>query len=383
LSGNLEIRQVDGLGDIPARDWNALSDSGNPFVSHEYLYGLERHRCLDEHGWIPAHLAAYAGNRLVGALPLYIRTNSFGEFVFDWAWADAFERAGGQYYPKLVSAIPFAPVIGPRLLVQREYEDTRAVRDALLAKTLELLRAGGMSSYHCLFTRDEDGPAFERAGLLPRLTCQFYWHNRGFRDFQDFLDNLTSKRRKQIRRERRQVSEHRMDIEVLRGHEVGERQWQEFHRFYCSTFHRRWGSPRLTLDFFRYLSEALPDRVLLILARHEGDYVAGAFAMVGDDTVYGRHWGCSESFPFLHFELCYYQTIEFCIDNGLAGVDAGVQGEHKLMRGFEPVAARSWHWIQHHGFRDAVDDFLARETRQMRWYMEELSTHTPFKTAGG
>ncbi len=380
MSGNLVIKQYEGLESIPAAEWNALSDGGNPFVSHEYLYGLERHHCLDDHGWIPAHLVACEDARAVGAMPLYLRTNSFGEFVFDWAWADAFERAGGHYYPKLVSAIPFAPVIGPRLLVRDDCSNAESVRDALVAKAVELVRATGMSSFHCLFTANQDSASFRRQQLLQRLTCQFYWHNRGYHDFGEFLDGLTSKRRKQIRSERRRVSDNRMDIEVLKGGEISEEQWRIFYDFYCSTFYRRWGSPRLTLEFFHSLSDTMPDRVLLILARHEGRYVAGSFSIVGDNTVFGRHWGCSEQFPFLHFELCYYQTIEYCIRNELGGVDAGVQGEHKLMRGFEPVAARSFHWIQHDGFREAVDDFLERETREMRWYIENLSSHSPFKS---
>lgn len=382
MSGSLIVKQLESLAPIPPEEWNALTDGRNPFVSHEYLHGLEKHHCLDDHGWIPNHLAAYEDEVLVGALPLYIRGNSFGEFVFDWAWADAYERVGGRYYPKLVSAIPFAPVIGPRLLVCPEREDREAIRDRLLAGAIDLADNGGLSSYHCLFTDEADMPAFTRRQLLQRLTCQFYWNNRDYRDFQDFLDSLTSKRRKQIRRERRQVTENRIDIQVLNGHDISEEQWRVFHDFYCSTFYRRWGNPRLTLDFFLWLGAALPDRVLLILARHEGEYVAGAFSMLGEDSVYGRHWGCGERFPFLHFELCYYQTIDFCIRNGLAGVDAGVQGEHKLMRGFEPIAARSFHWIRHRGFRDAVDDYLARETREISCYIEALSTHTPFKSAG-
>lgn len=376
----LTVKQFDSLAGINGSAWNALTDGANPFVSHEYLHGLERHDCLEAHGWTPCHLGAFAGDRLVGALPLYLRNNSYGEFVFDWAWADAFERAGGRYYPKLVSAIPFAPVIGPRLLTPAGGGEAEHIRDVLLQSALAFADEAGLSSCHSLFTAGSDSPAFLRNNLLERLTCQFHWHNREYRDFQDFLDGLSSKRRKQIRRERRQVADHAIGIEVLRGDEISESQWEIFHDFYCSTFHRRWGSPRLTLDFFRSLSESLPRQTLLILARRGGDYIAGAFSMVGTDAVYGRHWGCSEYHPFLHFELCYYQTVDFCIRHGLTRVDAGVQGEHKLSRGFEPVAARSYHWIRHDGFREAVADYLARESREMDWYLQNLSDHLPYKS---
>lgn len=375
----LTVKQFNSLAGVDPAAWNALTDRGNPFVSHEYLFGLERHDCLDEHGWVPSHLGVFDEGRLVGAMPLYARTNSYGEFVFDWAWADAYERAGGSYYPKLVSAIPFAPVIGPRLLTA-DHPMAGAIRAALLARALEMIDATGMSSFHCLFAGATDHPAFARKHLLERLTCQYHWFNRGYRDFQDFLDSLSSKRRKQIRRERRQVAEAGIEVEVLRGDAIRPEQWEVFHGFYCSTFHRRWGNPRLTLDFFRSLSDTLPDRTLLILARRGGRYVAGAFSMLGSDTVFGRHWGCGEHLPFLHFELCYYQTIEFCIMHGLKTVDAGVQGEHKLSRGFEPVMARSFHWIRHPGFREAVAEYLDRETREMNWYLENLSTHLPYKS---
>ena len=217
--------------------------------------------------------------------------------------------------------------------------------------------------------------------MLLRKTCQFHWHNDGYRDFDEFLDALTSKRRKQIRRERRRVQDAGVQIEVLIGEEILPRHWDAFYEFYCSTFYRRWGSPRLTPDFFHSLSTALPRNTLLILARHGGAYVAGAFAMLGRNTVYGRHWGCSEQFPFLHFELCYYQTIEFCINNGLARVDAGVQGEHKLNRGFQPVATLSCHWISHQGFRRAIDRFLDQETAEMDQYVSALGGHLPFRQA--
>lgn len=376
----MTVKRLNGLDGISAGDWNRLSDGSNPFVLHEYLHGLEKHDCLGDQGWLPSHFAVYAGSNLLGALPLYLKTNSYGEFVFDWAWADAYERAGGKYYPKLVSTIPFAPVIGPRLLVDPGLDETSDIKSLLVKTALEFIESSGVSSLHALFIEDPDQSFFAEENLLKRLTCQFHWMNRGYRDFQDFLDGMTSKKRKQIRRERKQVQEHRIEIEILPGDQISEEQWRVFYQFYCSTFYRRWGSPRLTLDFFRSLSERMPEKTLLILARHGKDYVAGSFSMVGTDTVFGRHWGCSEHYPFLHFELCYYQTIEFCILNGLTRVDAGVQGEHKLSRGFSPVGGVSYHWLRHPGFRDAVRDYLDRETREIQWHIEALMEHLPYKT---
>ena len=381
MSAELEVRQLDSLKDIPAADWDRLAGTRNPFTRHAFLYGLEEHDCLEEHGWHPCHLTAWSGPRLIGALPLYLRTNSYGEFVFDWAWADAYQRAGGRYYPKLVSAIPFTPVSGPRLLVDADYPASEAVRNRLVAAALQFADGNALSSVHCLFPETDDEACLERGGFLLRKTCQFHWFNRQYRDFQDFLDALSSKRRKQIRRERRAVGDAGVEIERLPGGAISDEQWQTFYQFYCSTFHRRWGSPRLTLPFFMSLSRRLPDQTLLVLARHHGRYIAGAFAMMGDDTLYGRHWGCSEDLPFLHFELCYYQIIELCIERRLSWVDAGVQGEHKLSRGFAPVGAPSFHWLRHPGFRIAIEDYLKRETRDVDSYVESLKQHLPYRTA--
>jgi hypothetical protein len=315
---------------------------------------------------------------MVAAAPLYLRDNSFGEFVFDWNWADAYERAGGTYYPKLVSAIPFSPVRGPRLLIDPSCTDPDAVRDLLIRHIIELADQLELSSFHCLFPREVDAAGFLQHRLLARKTLQYCWYNRGYRDYNDFLGALNSKRRKEILRERRHVRESGVEIVRLTGHEIREQHWQAFYTFYCSTFHRRWGSPRFTMEFFQSLSRSLPDRTLLILARRQGRYIAGAFAMIGTDTLYGRHWGCTEDIRFLHFELCYYQTIEHCISLGLERLDAGVQGEHKLSRGFEPVAAVSCHWIRHPGFRAAIEEYLAGETLDFDQYVESLRHHLPF-----
>lgn len=376
---DLSIRRLTSLESINPEEWNGLVNTDNPFLTYEFLHGLEEHDCLQGQGWTPCHFAVYSNNILVGALPLYIKTNSYGEFVFDWLWADAYQRAGGYYYPKLVSAIPFTPVRGPRLLINDTFPDSSAVKNLLLDEIIETTKTTGMSSFHCLFPEQTDQAFYLQHNLLSRKGVQFHWHNRGYSDFDDFLGSLTSKKRKKIKRERRQVNEQGIEIEILTGSQINTVQWKIFYEFYCSTFYRRWGSPRMTYDFFLSLSEKLPDQTLLILARHKREYVAGAFAMLGGGTLYGRHWGCSNQYPYLHFELCYYQTIEYCIRHGLDTVDAGVQGEHKLSRGFQPVATCSYHWIQHPDFMQAVKNFLDREKVEIDAYIEALNRHLPFK----
>ncbi|MCC7410730.1 MAG: N-acetyltransferase [Gammaproteobacteria bacterium] len=379
----MDIRVTAALAGVAAADWNRLAGDAYPFLRHEFLGALEEFDCLAPQGWKPVHLLAYAGDRLAGALPLYLKSNSIGEFVFDWSWADAYERAGGRYYPKLVSAIPFVPATGPRLLVAPDAGDPGAVRDALVDAAVHLGEQMQLSSLHCLFPSEVDRVVLGRHGLLLRMGCQYHWHNEGYADFDDFLGALTSKRRKQIRRERREVSAAGIEFEILPGDAIDARQWRTFYEFYCSTFHRRWGEPRLTLAFFQALGRRLPAETLLFLARERGgDYVAGAFALRGADTLYGRHWGCSAQVPFLHFELCYYRTIEYCIEQGLARLDAGAQGEHKIARGFRPVRTWSAHWLRDDGFRSAVADFLDRETRMIDAYVADLDSHSPYRDSG-
>ena len=377
----LNIKPQESLGAFATVEWNRLNNQQNPFLQHEFLYGLETTDCLQAEGWISRHITVEIDDKLIAALPLYFRTNSYGEFVFDWAWADAYERAGGNYYPKLVSAIPFTPVRGQRLLIKEDFGDANQLRKIIIEQLIESADSAKISSFHCLFPIDEDVDVFSEHNLLKRKGVQFHWHNQGYRDFQDFLDNLTSKKRKQIKRERRQAIEAGVEIEILKGNEISDEQWQAFYDFYCSTFYRRWGNPRLTLAFFKLLSDKMPNSTLLILAKQNTEYVAGAFAMLSEDTLYGRHWGCSRQLPFLHFELCYYQTIDYCINNGLQVLDAGVQGEHKLSRGFDPVATWSCHWIRHEGFRASIGDFLNRETREIDFYINNLNQHLPYKTA--
>jgi uncharacterized protein len=374
---NVEITA--SLADVEPQQWNRLNPSGDPFLTHEFLYGLELHNCLKPQGWYGSHLLLRDDNGdLVAAMPLYLRTNSYGEFVFDWAWADAYETAGGKYYPKLVSAIPFTPATGNRLLAASA-DDLGMALPVLMDVAIELLNKHQASSLHCLFPTLEQTEQFKEHKLLVRTGCQYHWYNRDYTSFDDFLQALNSKRRKQIKRERRDANAPGIEIEVLHGSAITPEHWHVFHEFYCSTFYRKWGEPRLTESFFRYLSQALPNAPLLVLGKHDGEYVAGSFSMRGLDTLYGRHWGCTQHFKQLHFELCYYKTIEFCIEQKLARFDAGAQGEHKITRGFEPVKTWSAHWIADPRFRDAIADFLERESEHIDHYVDELSSHKAYK----
>lgn len=377
---DLRIECVQQLDSIPAADWDALQRHGNPFLSHDFLAGLERHDCLALHGWSPQHLILRQGERLLAALPLYQRDNSFGEFVFDWSWADAHERSIGPYYPKLVSAVPFTPVSGPRLLLHPQAPAGSGKQ--LVEQAVTLAEREALSSLHILFPdqpADTAEDVFTAAGLMLRRSCQYHWYNPGYKDFDDFLAALTSKRRKEIRRERRSLDNSGLVIEILRGTEITPEHWAVFYDFYCSTFERKWGAPRLTRDFFSHLTTSTTSEPLLILARIGGRHVAGAFAVIGSDTLYGRHWGCNAGYRNLHFELCYYQTIEFCIRHGLRHLDAGAQGEYKISRGFVPVATRSYHWLRDRRFHRAVADFLGHEHPLIEDYIAELSRHTAYK----
>jgi uncharacterized protein len=355
----VQVSVVESLADVPAADWDALAGD-HPFLLHGFLHGLETTDCLAPQGWYPQHLLAHEDGRLVGALPLYLRDNSYGEFV-------------------LVSAIPFSPVTGPRLLTHPTARAPGAIASRLVETAREACAANGLSSWHCLFPPDDELPHYRDAGLLARLGCQYHWFNRDYADFDAFLAALNSKKRKQIKRERRLVAAHDLVIETVVGPDITPAQWSVFHRFYCSTFERKWGEPRLTEDFFQSLDRFLPGRAVLILARAGARYVAGAFALLGDDTLYGRHWGASAHYDNLHFELCYYRTIDFCINRRLARLDAGAQGEHKLARGFVPVTTWSVHWVQDAGFRRAVADFLERERMAMDHHMNLLSDHVAFR----
>ncbi len=373
------LKVANTLEEVPARDWNRLAGPENPFTLHEFLVALERTGCLgDEFGWWPQHLLVYDGGRLVGAAPMYLKDNSYGEFVFDWSWADAYQRAGLAYYPKLVVAVPYTPATGPRLLLDPE-ADGQAVAATLIEAALEHARRRQVSSLHWLFTGQQATAALESHGLVRRVGCQYHWSNPGYRDFDDYLDALISKKRKQIKRERRQVLDSGITVEVLDGHQATAAHWAVCHDFYRSTFDRKWGTATLSRAFFEAVGATMPEAVVLVLAREGGRYVAAAFNLRGTDCLYGRHWGTSGFFPSLHFEVCYYQTIDYCIRHGLRRFEAGAQGEHKLARGFLPVPTFSAHWIRDPGFRSAVERFVVQERRAVEDYIAGLQEHSPFR----
>ncbi|MEJ2643594.1 MAG: GNAT family N-acetyltransferase [Gammaproteobacteria bacterium] len=382
-NGAMKLRQLECIDDIPAEQWNRLAGDANPFLRHEFLAALEHNGCVGEtYGWLPRHLLVLDDNSSpVGAMPLYAKDNSYGEFVFDWAWADAYERAGIPYYPKLVCAVPYTPATGTRLLVAPEDPHADEIRNLLGAHAREYALRSGMSSLHWLFPDAADTGTLAEQGLLLRMGCQFHWENAGYRDFDDFLERFNAQKRKKVRRERKRVTEAGVELEVVHGHEASDEQWRTAHHYYHSTFEKKWGYPTLNLGFFREIGRTMGDRVVLVFAYHDGRPVAGAINLRGRDTLYGRHWGCDARFHSLHFEACYYQGIDYCIRTGLQRFEPGAQGEHKISRGFLPTATWSAHWIADARFRQAIGDFLRRETVAMEQYMEELADHAPYKAA--
>lgn len=365
---------------IPAAEWDACAGPTNPFVCHAFLAALEESGSAKARtGWQPQHLLMTAADGiLLGAVPAYAKSHSYGEYVFDHGWAQAIERAGGQYYPKLQVSVPFTPATGPRLLV-RSGLDSAAIRDTLISGLETVADNRDLSSIHATFLQPEDREAFEQAGWMIRLGCQYHWQNSGYGCFDDFLGALSSSKRKAIRKERREVAAAGLEMIPLTGGDLKPEHWDVFYRFYIDTSDRKWGSPYLTRDFFHRIGRTMADRIVLIMARHHGDWVAGALNLLGSDALYGRNWGCAGDFPFLHFETCYYQAIEFAIARGLARVEAGAQGEHKIQRGYLPVEMASAHLIRHKGLADAVGHFLERERVALRHQMAVLAEHSPFR----
>ncbi len=377
----MRLQRVNRLNEIAAAEWDALVPDDNPFLSHAFLDALERHGGVGETtGWLPWHITCRdPTGRLLGVAPLYLKFNSYGEFVFDWGWAEAYRRHGQPYYPKLVSALPYTPATSPRLLLASDQADPAATARALIDFILDEAHRHGLSSVHWLFPASADLAPLRAAGGLLRQGCQFHWHNRGYRDFQDFLDTFTAKRRKTLNRERRRVRETGLELALLSGHEASEAQWQHLHRFYRATFDRLGGVATLSLPFFLDVAAALGERIVLVLARAGGREVAGAISFRSATTLYGRHWGCLADYDSLHFEACYYQGLEYCIDNGLQCFEPGAQGEHKIARGFLPALTHSVHWIADAGFRQAIAAFLARETPAVQAYARNLLQHSPYR----
>lgn len=376
----MPIQTLFRLAEIEPARWDALlGDDPQPFVRHAFLSSLEDSGSVGGRtGWRAQHqlLESVAGEA-VAALPLYRKTHSNGEYVFDWAWADACHRAGIEYYPKLLCAVPFSPVTGARLLGDRE------AAGQLLDELSEALVEQGYSGLHVNFTQPDADAVFRgREGWLERIGCQFHWHNRGYRDFQDFLDSLTSRKRKQLRKEREQVMGQGIAFEWREGHQLSETEWDFVYACYANTYHVRGQAPYLTRDFFSLLAERMPASIRVVLAEQNGRPVAMAFSLIGGDGLYGRYWGCLDAFDRLHFETCFYQGIEQAIAAGLSRFDAGAQGEHKLIRGFEPVITRSWHYLAHPGLRAAVSDFLAQERLGVLRYAEAAREALPYRQPG-
>ena len=380
---NLALRIDERLDAIPAADWDALRPDDNPFLSHAFLAGLERHDCLRaDWGWQARHVTLWEGGRLRAALPCYVKSNSHGEFVFDHAWAHALQRAGGRYYPKLLAAIPYSPVVGPRLLAGRGAA-AQLLRAQLLRALLEQRETLQLSSAHLLFLDDVDRAACDAAdgAWLARQDIQFHWVNRGWPDFEAFLGALKHKKRKNIRAERAQVAACGLRIEWREGASLGDAEWDAVHALYLDTFDAHGNHAALTPAFFRHLGAALPGRIWLALARDATGIVAMALFLSSSTTLYGRYWGSRVPAPGLHFELCYYQGIEHCLRAGLQRFEPGAQGEHKLARGFLPTLTHSRHVIAHAGLHRAVADYLVREGAQVAAYHDELARHAPYAEA--
>ncbi|MCG7364238.1 GNAT family N-acetyltransferase [Roseomonas sp. ACRSG] len=375
----LTLRLHPAIAEIPAAEWDACAGDGNPFVSHAFLLALEESGSASARtGWLPQHAALRdPAGRLVAVAPAYAKGHSYGEYVFDHAWANAFERAGGRYYPKLQVASPFSPVPGPRLLAR-----DATLQSALAGALAQATEALDLSSCHVTFCTEAEWNTLGEAGWLRRLGTQFHWHNNGYADFEGFLAALSSRKRKSIRRERRDAQSAGLTFRALCGAEITPRHWKIFHKCYMDTVDRKWGSAYLTARFWPLLAERLGDRVVLMVAERDGEPVAGALNLMGKDALYGRNWGSLVEAPFLHFELCYYQAIDFAIAHGLSRVEAGAQGEHKIQRGYLPSPTYSAHFIPHGGLRRAVAEFLEQERPAMLEHMAELASLSPFRQEG-
>ena len=400
---NFQIRILSSLNEVSADTWDSLANPGwsaskpstpdgcasaksvyNPCVSHCFLHILEESECATiETGWLGQHLLLEDSNgNVLGAAPCYLKNHSQGEYVFDYGWADAFERAGGRYYPKLQLSVPFTPVTGRRLFLSPDLDTATGIR-ALAGGIAQLTGKIRASSAHITFLTEQEWKELGKIGFLLRQDCQFHWENAGYANFTDFLDNLASRKRKAIRKERREALRDDITIELISGSEISESHWDAFFCFYMDTGNRKWGHPYLNRQFFSLLGERMGNDVLLIMAKRNGEYIAGALNLIGSETLYGRYWGCIEDHPYLHFEICYYQAIEYAINKGIARVEAGAQGSHKLARGYMPTTTYSAHWIANEGLRDAVGNYLIKERNIVSQETHALREQGPFRQENG
>jgi len=368
---------VESLDPTSAAEWDRLAGD-NPFLSHAFLTALEHHQAVGgDSGWEPRYLLGHQDGRLVAAVPMYLKHHSWGEFVFDWAWASAYERNGLAYYPKLVVTSPYTPVTGPRLLLA-DRSDTHAAA-ALIDFILNYAEKEQISSLHCLFLDEIDDQRLAQQSLMARADTQYHWINHDYDNFDAFLAQLASRHRKKVKRERRRVDEAGIEIELLPGHEIRDEQWQNFYRFHQTTYLKRGHQTPFTCDFFREIGARMASNIVMVIAQKDGRDVAAALNFVNSDTLYGRYWGCHGDFHSLHFEVCYYRAIDYCIKHGLKRFEAGAQGEHKLIRGFYPTTTRSRHWIAHPAFKEAIERAVNYERQELGRYQEMLSRHLPYK----
>ena len=378
----MEISFLNSIDNISEEAWNSVIDSDYPIIQYSFLKTLESTNCVGEGtGWLPFHLIIKEDDLLVGIMPLYLKTDSHGEFIFDWSWANAFFQNGLDYYPKLVSAIPFTPAQGPRLCLINENKRIPALQK--IRKEIEVLASNSnISSMHILLPRMEELDFYKETGFSQRTSYSFHWFNNGYESFEGFLEDLTSRQRKNIKKEREKVLKQSISLEKLDGGSISEGMWNKFYEFYQATYYKRGMRPYLNLDFFKEISSVLPDSILLVMAKNSSNqYVAGALNFLDSSNLYGRYWGCLDEYDSLHFEACYYQGIDFCIDKGLKRFDPGVQGEHKIRRGFWPIETYSAHWIKDLRFREAIDKFLLEEEKHIKNYTNESRTLLPYKSS--
>jgi predicted N-acyltransferase len=376
----LKIELIDSLSRVAPNDWNAIAGTDYPFTRHEFLYALEHSGAASmDSGWQAQHVLVKHDDTLIAVMPLYLKSHSYGEYVFDWSWADAYRRYGYRYYPKLLCAIPFTPATGPRLCI-RAGEDYAEIAAAVIHTLQKKIQKSSYSSLHILFPNTIEHRALAAAGLSQRSGVQYHWHNDGFSDFDAFLATFNSRKRKSLRRERERVAAQGLTLRTLEGSAITAHDWDLFHRFYQTTYAKRSGhGGYLNAEFFQLIGAQIPEHIVMVLAELGGETVAGALYFRDSHTLYGRYWGCLQEFDGLHFEACYYQGIEYCIRHGLQRFDPGAQGEHKIQRGFKPINTYSYHWIEDPQFRAAIDNFLMQESAEIDRYIETASELLPFR----
>jgi uncharacterized protein len=375
----MEINQITTISQVERKSWNMLAGEGYPFMRHEFLSALEESGCAsDKTGWRPSHLIVFEDKKLIAGMPLYLKSHSRGEFVFDHQWVYAYEQYGRDYFPKWLTAIPFTPCQGLRIAVKEKARQEQVI-NLMFDFVKAISEQNNISSWHCLFPAGEQVAILKKLGLLVREGVQFQWFNKGYVTFDDFLSTFSASKRKMLKRERRKVAEQGIEMIQLSGSALTEHQWRVFYDFYQMTYYKHGMPPYLNLEFFLLCAASMGDKIVVVFALKEGVYVGASLSFIGNDTLYGRYWGCREEFNALHFEACYYQGVDYCIENRLQRFDSGAQGEHKIARGFEPITTNSVHWFQDDRFAKAIEQFLIREKTAVQYYREEATGYLPFK----